>query len=387
MKRAMLLGLLCALTGWPILTRAAEGFRGFKDGTWEVGAAGSFFYSEGNYNNSGSQNSLAGGDAYSLLGLEFDARGSFGGWALKGGFDVGNAESKGTTATRTNSTVTGAGAGFEWVTDFGAMDLIPEIGVWFPFEKVDGDQDSVMNTEGVMLTNFFLTAQTPFESFNLLTGIGYTLRDGGRSNLLPWKVYAEFLGEGLSYGAGLKGYQSVQDDKDTGSSTEEARRQVAVNRVNAGSCRFYCLNPSIIELGGFVNVDVSRRFTLNLFGDFTVTGANAAAGWTLGAGLTMNFSSVAARKKAPNLRDRLSIDPSSDDFMEDTDDGIDQKLFTPPKPPPPPRPSKPAAPAPDPFEKDHERIDHERNEALKQQLNEAEMTIELRSNKKRRRSR
>lgn len=388
MKRAMLLGILWTLSFWSPLAAAAEGTRKFKDGSWDLGAAGSYFVTNANYTNSGSQTSLLGGDSYTLLDLDFTGRGVIGAFALDAGLKVGNAESKGTTATRANSSISSASVGLEYGTAFGAIEVIPSLSLSIPVEKVSIDQDSVMNNEGVLATTAFLDVQTPFEGFTLISGAGYTMRGEGRSQLIPWHLGVEIDGDAKAFGLLLHGYQSFQDDSDTGT-TNEANRQVTSIRVNAGSCTFYCLNPSIVETRGFARFDVNRRWTLELAGEFSVTGANSAVGFSLGGGIVYHFDAAPVRRKKRSPRDGLAVDPYSDLFQEDTNDGVDQKMFTPPprpKPQPPPPPQGEPAPettTPVPRRKAAPSTQDE-DAKLKKQLNDAELTIELRSNKRRR---
>ena len=386
MKRAMLLGILWTLSVGGSVAAAAEGTRKFKDGSWDLGAAGSYFFTNANYTNSGSQTSLLGGDSYTLLNFDFTGRGVIGAFALGAGMHVGNAESKGTTATRANSSITSADVGVEYGTAFGAIEVIPSLSLSIPIEKVSIDQDSVMNNEGVLATTVFLDAQTPFEGFTLITGAGYTMRGEGRSQLIPWRLGVEIDGESKSFGLLLRGYQSFQDDSDTGNTTAEANRQLTSIRVNAGSCAFYCLNPSIVETRGYARFNVSRKWTLELAGDFTVTGANSAVGFSFGGGIVYHFDAAPVRRKKRSPRDGLAIDPYNDLFQEDTNDGVDQKIFTPPprpKPAPPPPPEEPPETTTPPRRK---AAPSDEDAKLKKQLNDAEMTIELRSNKRRRKA-
>lgn len=367
MKRATILALMSCL----LLSEAGAngmGSRRFEKGEFEIGADGRFFYSDSNYTSSGGQQGLASSGTFQDLEVLFGGRFSISpSWALKAGMSVGNAESNGADAVRANSSLTGASLGVETLWTTGFLDFVPGFEVVFPFEKVTADQDAVMNNEGVNENRLTLGFQSSFEGFNLFGGVGYTQRGGGRSALMPWSVGVEFLTESMRFGAKLHGFQSASDDADAGSSVGELAREATSNRINAGSLRYYAINPSLVDLDGFVAFELGRPWALILHGGLTLAGQNTAAGFHGGAGLSYTFSTKPVRKRRA-YDPQMSVDPYLDQFKEDVDDGIDQKIFN-PKPKPlmrpqqKPRRERTKVPSTDP--------------SVQQSLDETEMMIEL----------
>ncbi|HRO68055.1 MAG TPA: hypothetical protein PL182_10860, partial [Pseudobdellovibrionaceae bacterium] len=295
-------------------------------------------------------------------------------WALFGSLAMGNAESNGTDAVRSGTALTGAQFGVEWnlgLSDF--VDVIPQASFYLPFEKVTSDQDSVMTSEGVDETLLNLHLQTAFEGFRLYGALGYLMRGEGRSNLLPWRVGMEWPFRTFLMGARLMGYESISDDKDAGSTTGEANRLTTIDRVSAGSFKFYSVNPGVVDSDVYVAFALSPAFHMGLQGGLTLTGSNSASEYHAGASLTYRFTPAPIRSSRPAVKDedRLSIDPYVDQFREDTHDGIDQDLFK-PKPKPRQRPVRRTQPVKPPVDREAEEM-----KRLQQQLDEAEMTIEL----------
>lgn len=339
MKRAMfLLAVIGGLWGHSVSAQAREGFRHFRKGEWLAAVDTNYFLSNTNYSSGGSPVSLLSGGQYQLLDVGLSTRYVWASsWAFNGGLNVGNSESRGVDAVRSNSSLTHVNLGLEMAMALGALELIPEFTFVYPFEKVRSGQDAVMNNEGVMEFRSRLHSQIAFGRFNLLGHLGYDWRAEGRAALMPWSLGLELEWGSATLGAKLFGFQSIGQDQDSGNSAKEAERTTLLNKVNAGSLRFYSIDPSLVEAGGYAKFQLTDRILMELSGSATLTGVRSAAGWNVGGALVYRFSADPVKKNRlgtrPKPSERVMIDPFTDQFVEDTEDGVDQEIFrAPPKP-------------------------------------------------------
>ncbi|WII70616.1 hypothetical protein QJS83_09115 [Bdellovibrio sp. 22V] len=356
---------------------ALDNFKEYRRDRWDFEVGTQYFYSEANYPSSGggSQN-LPSGNHYSLLdvylGSRYTPRRN---WSVFGWGNVGSAESKDSVATRSNSTITEAAVGFDFLMYSEAFQLIPEIIGVIPFEKVDPTSDTVLNSEGVIEVRSRLIAQKDFGSVRAYGWLGFTFRGDDRSYLMPWGVGTQLKLSRLRLGAELFGYQSVTDDPNKNPAT----RTAYINGVNAGSMKFYGVNPSLMDSQLFATWLISPNWTLQANGGMTLMGSNSAAGFHVGAFVRYSFDMtegyteptyVPVDSPVPSYRsnmyddqDEMSSERKVRQFKEQTDDGVDQNLFK-------PRPTK------------KPRVNQQQ---LQQQLDDTEFQIELKSNKKKRR--
>jgi hypothetical protein len=386
MKRATIPTVLLVFLVFAQAASAVESFRRFRKGDWETRLGSSYFYSDSNYKGSSTTEPLPGSNTFQLVDMNLSSRyvlSPF--WALNAGVNVGYAESKATDATRRNSSLTGALVGVEYAMDLGPLQAIPEFSFLLPFEKNSLNQDAVMTSEGVNETRMRLTLQAVFDSFNFIGSGGYTIRGEGRSSLFPWSVGLEFPFRRMTIGGRLFGYESVSKDADSGGSAEAARLATSL-RVNAGSQRFYAVNPALVDTEAYIRYQFSSSLSLTVAGGMTLSGSRAAAGFHGEGILAYQFSTLpVVRRSTPADSNRLTIDPNVDQFREDTNDGIDQQIFTPPKPKPKPKPRQ--RHTTDPPQATQEEVDEEDQKRIQQQLDDAEYTIQLKSDRKRKKSR
>ena len=188
-------------------------------------------------------------------------------------------------------------------------------------------------------------------------------------------------------GAELFGYQSLTDDKDT---KNRATRMAALLMTNAGSYKYASVNPSLMDTNFFYHLGVKGAWSFEIDGGISIMGTNAASGYHAGALLRYSFDMTkgyvqkeepvyhatpvevpTGRSKMYNSDPTLSTGTKVKSFQEDTNDGVDQRIFRTKGLTPKPKPKPKAAPAED--------------DAIQQQLDDTEMQIELKSNKKKKR--
>lgn len=324
---------------------ALENFKDFKRDTWDFDLETEYFHSEANYTSygGGSQN-LFSGNSYQLIDTQFRTRYvprssySFFGWVT-----LSNAESVDSVATRRNSAFSAGAVGMDFLMYADLFDAIGEVVAVMPFDNIENDSDKVFTNEGVFEVRSRLVLQKKIGSARGYGWLGFNYRAGGRSFLMPWGVGAQARLSRVLLGAEVFGFQSVSDDTDK----NNFLRTSYVNAVNAGSMKFYSINPSLIDTQAYIQLSLSPRWTVQGNGGMTLAGENSASGFHVGAFIRYSFDmtsgyrieenqktiSSPVPKQRSNMYDQRDTTLSSEkkvrQFREDTSDGVDQGAFKP----------------------------------------------------------
>ena len=170
MKIAML--LLVIAGGFGFISTPAIAFDNFKDfkrDRWDFDSSLNFYRTESNFNSSGSQEKLPSGNYLQDIDVNLETRYFIGKKAsiFVSGL-VSSAESKDAAATRTNSSFTQLVAGGDWLAYSEAVDVVPEVSVLVPVEKVSPGSDSLINSEGVLELRPKITIQKTVQYFRCL---------------------------------------------------------------------------------------------------------------------------------------------------------------------------------------------------------------------------
>lgn len=363
---------------------AVDNFKEFKRDQWDFDLGAQFFHSEANYPSSGGgTQDLANGNHYQLLDVTFGTRyAPRREWSIFGWGTVGNAESKNSVVTRTNSTMSEAAAGFDFVMYSDLFQLIPEIIAVMPFEKVDPTTDDVLNSEGVFEVRSRLIAQKEFGKLRGYGWLGFNYRGEGRSFLMPWGVGTQLKFKRFHLGAEVLGYESVSEDTDK----NNVLRTAYISTANAGSLKFYSTDPSLVDTQIYASWLVTSKFSLHAHGGMTLTGSNSASGYHMGGFLRYSFDmtegysemSPVAPIESEVPTDRSNMYEESDlsserkvrRFRESIEDGVDQGIFK-------------GQPTSKPEQKSNVKPQKRLNEDdLQRQLDETEFNVELKAKKK-----
>lgn len=350
---------------------AVDNYKTFRRDFWEFEASTQFYKTEANYTSKfGSFSKLSNGNYFQQLDLNFGSRWVFDkDFAVFGYLGVGNAESKTSGTVRSNSALSNGMIGMEYLVYSDFIQIIPELSVVIPLETYTATGDTVMNNEGVFELRPAITVQSDFAgSFIWYTKGGFTYRDQGRSFLLPWHVGLEMKLPSSRIGGRVFGYQSLTDDKDT---SNQSARLSATDTVNGGSLNWYAINPSKISTEAYFRFRVTDGWVGQVSGGLDLTGARSSAGYFVGAFLRYAIdTSNWYREKPVEYVETPVTRPKGDSqmykekpapppqFKENTDDGVDQKIFR----------IKPVTPEPATGE-------------LQKELQDAEMKVKLRTNK------
>ncbi|MFZ4402933.1 MAG: hypothetical protein ACOYOK_02420 [Pseudobdellovibrionaceae bacterium] len=349
---------------------ASLGYKTFVPETWDLELSTSYFKSDSNYpDGGGSASSLSSGGQYSLLQTGVGTRVlPSEHWSLYSTLFIGNSESKNNLAGRTNSTLSHVLVGSEFLAYSDAFEIIPEVSAIIPIEKISETSDVSLNNEGVVEGTGKVTLQKDLGLFLAYGSLGYTYRDEQRSSLMPWSAGGELRFLHSRLGADLNGFQSITKDADVDNGRKVTRTSF-LSRVNGGSYKFYYPDPSLVRTQIYFKHAFNPTWSFETSAGFALAGSNTAAGYDVFALLRYSFDLNRDYQVRPTPAAKIKPRPS---FREDTNDGIDQNLFRVEE-------SKiyqepPAAVTPPPS-----------RSAVQQQLDQTEMKIELKANKKKKR--
>lgn len=341
----------------------------YEPRTFEISGGASYFETSANFNDVGTKVNLISSNKYTLLDMFLESRYVFRDlWSVRGKAYISNAESKNTDFNRSNSTLNTIEAAGDWMVYRGFMDVIPELTVRYSLEDISNNQDSVLTSEGILEIIAMVRAQNNYQWFSYYAGGGYNFRSE-RSGVMPW-----YFGGGLQWkhsflGLEINGFQTVTDDSDKGS-TNEGLRNTLNQRVNAGSYKFYSINPSHIQVQANLDIGFSSGFVVKSYVANSISGQNYANGLSIGLMVNLLFDTVSNNPHREPLPIK-EVEPVKRDenFQIQTQDGVDQKLFQ--KEPEP----EPVAPV-----KQYKQAPSEQD--IQDQLNQAEMSIKLKSKKR-----
>ena len=131
---------------------------------------------------------------------------------------------------------------------------------------------------------------------------------------------------------------SIKDDEKT---NQPLDRDSITNQVNAGSKRYYSINPNLTDSELYLKFDLDRDWAVKASAGYTLLGSNSAEGFHLGASLNWGFGGQSKKysparssfKKSDTKPTKpMKTDPADQTFREDTNDGVNQDYFKPVSP-------------------------------------------------------
>ncbi len=358
----------------------------FQKGRVDLNLSGSYFKTDANFGSDGSKQNLFGSNYLQNIEVKGDAR-----WELIEdlgviiGGNIANAESSDVLTTRRNSTFNKLDIGADflfWNSDI--HEAFFRMIYTHPLEKADMTTDSVFNSDGVSEIKPEAVFRFNFGSWYPFGQIGANFRSEGLSTLLTYAAGFEARFSQLGLGTLIKGRASISDDSQTGNPMV---RDAVNARVNGGSKKYFSVNPNSTDLEAYFIFSVNRHLQMKFFGDYTLIGSNSAVGYSVGAAVNFNFNMGAIGGGSSSVHSEptyqssdVSRDVTPQDFKEDTNDGVNQEYFKPVQPQQKnyiqQLDQQPAAQPPAKIKKDNQ------SEAIKNQLNEMEYTIQLKQKKK-----
>ena len=305
---------------------------------YRIGAGAEYYQTTHNFDSQGESRKLIGDGDFSTVSGELNASYDWNRMFRTSAFmSFANARSNGTPTllgpgsfnnlvARSNTGINELGTSVQAWLPVDVLHLAAEAGVRYPLWSVNEDADQPLIGEGAGQYNLGLWAIAKTKPVQPFGYLGFTYRDAGRSSLLPYAVGAHLQVRQWWAEASWYGQFTVMEDADT---QNRAMRDYFVNRVDAGSYRFYAVNPTLH------NLQLQTGFQFGPFGllagfSTSMMGNNAADGWAIHGGLS--FSSEIFSKPAANT--------GADPRFQLQQDKYDESLFQENSAAPPQEPKK-----------------------------------------------
>ncbi len=371
MKKSAILTLLSCLwtlTLWAQLPPGSE-LKDYSSRQIDLNFQTRYFKSTGNFTKSGNQyDAIPAGYEFQNMQFDFAARSQiFDRFAMFAGLSVGSTQSSSPTISRTNSALSDATLGFDYLMSSGQLSLIPELRLSVPISTIDIGSDTPAVNDGAMTATGKMIALIKVSSSARVGAFaGFVYRDKGYSSLLPYGALIELEWTGVRLGADIRGYTSLGYDQ---ASDNELPRETYFCRANGCSKKFAAINPALLESNAWIKIEVARDW--DLYGGFgtTITGQSSAQGLIANLGFLYRWGLSSTPTTSGSAPRQRVTNPT---FREEVQDGVDQELFkAPPLPPPLP-------PSPDAQRKKEQQ-------QMQQDLNKTQMQIDLKPNKKKKR--
>ncbi len=164
------------------------------------------------------------------------------------GGSVSQSQSQNQGLQRTNSEFSDSFMDYEYDWRLASLQTISKLGVVVPFTRVNPKSDRTLTHEGALK---FETGQWLVWQWDMVTMFGYVgarYEDEGRGVFLPYQLGAEFPMHSWKLGGFFDGQGVLLDDEQS-TSTEKKRN--VTDRVNAGSYKFFSVNPVVFRVNGF----------------------------------------------------------------------------------------------------------------------------------------
>ncbi len=310
----------------------------YVEGRLDVQTSVDYFRTTTNFNSNGTTSSLPANNYLQVINLASQVRwAAFETLGFRFGGNMGFIESSDLLATRANSAINRLDFGIDYLSlKMHSWEAILDFEYSHSLEPVDVNTDSALTNSGAheMKPQIILRYQAPTYFLFGQTGINY--RTDGLSTLWNYGTGAEYLFDTFSLGAQLQGYMSVTDDSKI---NQTSYRDFVTSRVNAGSKYYYSVNPGLIHTDVYVNLPFTEKLHMQLKAGYDLAGNNTAQGILLAALLRFSFDDVGSLSShfggsggGGNQQDRpLPVVPE-ERFKVETNDGVNQKYFTPKDP-------------------------------------------------------
>ena len=225
--------------------------------------------------------------------------------------------------TKTNSQLSEALAGVDYLINTRHMQLVPELILSFPLDQTNVNQLTPMTNDGAVDVKAGVFALKPYRQFRLGGYLGAQWPvDSLAKRLLyeatiDWRIFTSF-----TIGGGIDGYETLMGD-----SSALLDRQAAAVRANAGSERFYSYNPALVEARGWVGYRPDNTLWLRAGMAKTLNGLHTAEGQSFLVSLVYNSAHIDFTRE-PVKKKRFDPDEAAKTFEIDSE-ATDQSVFEP----------------------------------------------------------
>lgn len=243
------------------------------------------------------------------------------------GLQYARSESTGIIEDRTNAELNEFFLRGRKLFAVGSFRMVPEVVTAFATNEIDEFQDQTTTSDGV--NRYQIGGHLSYSAMKLRLYAygGYMIRTEGHSDLLPWHLGAGLRTRPVALTFELGGYRSISDDDYTDT---PFRRDDLTDLVNAGSRRFYSINPDLTEVRGHVTYELPAGLALTGGVAQTLAGTNTAHGQTYTVGLSWFTDTFAPTKSSGAKSTREGKAKKSDildDKFEEALEEYDESLF------------------------------------------------------------
>jgi hypothetical protein len=262
----------------------------FDGRTFGIELTGEYYTTEENLDGTdGSREAIIGDsfDTFSVKGaIDYSIKRN---WIVGAGAEIVNATSSNSNTFFNNLDADRSATEFNNASIFtrlqlqaGTLRLVPSLyGTW-TLQEVNRNTNDVITGEGANQAELGAWAIIEAGALEPYAYAGYRYQEDGRAHLMPWRVGSQVNLAGFFFRGELGGHLTLRDDEFTANSS--ARRDVT-NRVNAGSYRYYSVDPNLIEARLEGGIPASRELEIVGGATHTLAGESVAYGYSLYLGI------------------------------------------------------------------------------------------------------
>lgn len=311
--------LATVILGFSLNSEASP--QGYRPGYLLMEVKGDIYRTNANYDRfqGGKQSNLSGDNYYAnqqyILGIRYDFNDMISAFSSMG---LGFAEAQDAFTKRSRTTATDFTLGGDVkLFSTGILSAVAEIKGSLPFNRQDHTIIDVTTGEGAATVQGGMYLAGDFNWTLVYAYLGVRYQDEGRALLMPWAVHGDFYLGDFIFAGEVSGYSAMTDDDYT---KNQAYKNTYNDVRNGGSWRYYAVNPTLIDVKGWVGYQITDDLTARVGYGSSVYGLRTASGQSILFELAFGFDTLSdptpksLRKSKTNLRDQFQPDlPKEDD--------------------------------------------------------------------------
>ncbi len=290
---------------------------------WQLSADSELLQTTNNLSNSGATVPLANNGEFFFVAAKFNLTYRLNPrWQFYGGADYAYSKSSLANVDRTTGGIPYVGGGIRYFLPIKKFELIPVFDGKLAVNNVDAGSDDVLISDGVSKVTLGLWALAKFKTFIPYGFAGFVyhtddlaspfiLSLGTSLDFSPWTFFAE-----------INHFATAIDD--TYVKTPNIRWSL-VNQVNAGSYRFYSVNPIHTDVALGVTYLLTPEWYTALRFDYTLEGQRYSQGFTANFLVAWRFGTTDADKEIiskPIDKKKPVFEKKFKDKLEDEDQDL-----------------------------------------------------------------
>ena len=328
MKMNRFIHLILCILLFPVSLFAQDVFKPFATNRFDLYFSTAYFASLANYDAGGSKQNLISGAAFQDTSLSSEVRYLFHEkMGVRTGVHFNNVVSNNGTQTRTNSAVTHYSVGADLqVYNTRYWSIYLDGAYKISAQEINSSTDDALASDGVNEGLVSAVIAYDDEAWRFYGKAGYNHRLEGLSGLATYGLGGDFGNSIFKVGLNFFGISTIQDDEKTATPFD---RDLLTTRVNAGSRRYYSINPNLLEGQLYVVYNWDKDLAVKVFSGQTLMGSNAADGFTFGLAFNWGFGPTKKGIRSNSTPNKSKLSDDEAGFKVETEDGVNQDLFQP----------------------------------------------------------